>query len=435
MGALGAVSGRSSRPRAAFVGVVCAVAGLLLSAPGAVAQQHAATPVVAQGAGMGATPSAAVRSIQRTLVRHGYHLGRPGVDGRFGPLTARAVRRVQARAGIAVDGAVGPATRKAIRALRQPTSRPQRQASPKPRPTAQPTPTPAPQPRPATPAPHESNPGWVLPAVGASAAIGAFLAGMWLLGLNSARRRRRPTPPPATPIALRAADAASWLAPGDPVIGYVTVSPDANRSDAAAPAAVVEEACAQSGWELAEVVSDRETGRGLQRPGLTYALEQIADGKAHGLIVGEVRRLTRSIGDLGALVEWFRDAGAALVAVDLDLDTSTAEGRAAAARIITLGGWDQDWIARRTREGLATRSSGRPAVSDQPELVERITAMRAADMTMQGIADRLNAEGVPTLRGGAVWRPSSVQAALGYRRPRSRGARDQLPTLDQRRRA
>jgi DNA invertase Pin-like site-specific DNA recombinase len=198
---------------------------------------------------------------------------------------------------------------------------------------------------------------------------------------------------------------------------------------------VVEEACAQSGWELAEVVSDRETGRGLQRPGLTYALEQIADGKAHGLIVGEVRRLTRSIGDLGALVEWFRDAGAALVAVDLDLDTSTAEGRAAAARIITLGGWDQDWIARRTREGLATRSSGRPAVSDQPELVERITAMRAADMTMQGIADRLNAEGVPTLRGGAVWRPSSVQAALGYRRPRSRGARDQLPTLDQRRRA
>src|SRR5262245_60988454 len=198
MGALGAVSGRCSRPRAAFVGLVCAVAGLLLSAPGALAQQRVAAPVVAQGAGMGATPSAAVRSIQRTLVRHGYHLGRPGVDGRFGPLTASAVRRVQARAGIAVDGVVGPATRKAIRALRQPTSRPHPQASPKPRPTAQPTPTPAPQPRPATAAPHESNPGWVLPAVGASAAIGAFLAGMWLLGLNSARRRRRPTPPPAT---------------------------------------------------------------------------------------------------------------------------------------------------------------------------------------------------------------------------------------------
>jgi hypothetical protein len=38
-------------------------------------------------------------------------------------------------------------------------------------------------------------------------------------------------------------------------------------------------------------------------------------------------------------------------------------------------------------------------------------------MTLQAIADTLNAEGVPTLRGGAEWRPSSVQAAAGYKRP------------------
>ena len=38
-------------------------------------------------------------------------------------------------------------------------------------------------------------------------------------------------------------------------------------------------------------------------------------------------------------------------------------------------------------------------------------------MTLQAIADVLNAEGVPTLRGGAMWRPSSVQRAAGYRRP------------------
>jgi hypothetical protein len=29
----------------------------------------------------------------------------------------------------------------------------------------------------------------------------------------------------------------------------------------------------------------------------------------------------------------------------------------------------------------------------------------------------LNADGVPTLRGGAKWRPSSVQVAAGYHRP------------------
>ena len=44
--------------------------------------------------------------------------------------------------------------------------------------------------------------------------------------------------------------------------------------------------------------------------------------------------------------------------------------------------------------------------------------MRAQGMTLQAIADRLNAEGVPTVRGGAKWRHSSVQAAVGYRRLR-----------------
>ena len=43
--------------------------------------------------------------------------------------------------------------------------------------------------------------------------------------------------------------------------------------------------------------------------------------------------------------------------------------------------------------------------------------MRKSGMTLQAIADTLNAEGVPTVRGGARWRPSSVQTAAGYKRP------------------
>ena len=60
-------------------------------------------------------------------------------------------------------------------------------------------------------------------------------------------------------------------------------------------------------------------------------------------------------------------------------------------------------------------------VADDPELRERIARMRAQGMTLQAIADRLNEEGVPRVRGGAKWRPSSVQTAAGYkRRPRPR---------------
>jgi recombinase len=54
--------------------------------------------------------------------------------------------------------------------------------------------------------------------------------------------------------------------------------------------------------------------------------------------------------------------------------------------------------------------------------------MRGEGMTLQAIADQLNTEGVPTLRGGSQWRPSSVQSAAGYKRPkRSRSGVDLPP--------
>ena len=77
----------------------------------------------------------------------------------------------------------------------------------------------------------------------------------------------------------------------------------------------------------------------------------------------------------------------------------------------------------------AAHINTRAAVKDRPELLERITAMRSANLSLQQIADQLNAEKVPTLRGGRQWRPSSIQVALGYRRP---APRDRLPPLDNR---
>jgi hypothetical protein len=47
-------------------------------------------------------------------------------------------------------------------------------------------------------------------------------------------------------------------------------------------------------------------------------------------------------------------------------------------------------------------------------------ALRKEGMTLQAIADRRNAEQVPRLSGGTKWRPSSVQAAAGHRRPNTK---------------
>jgi DNA invertase Pin-like site-specific DNA recombinase len=222
----------------------------------------------------------------------------------------------------------------------------------------------------------------------------------------------------------------SRLPPGSRVIGYVTVSADAGSAEAERSWAAIEAKCERSTWDLLEIIHDRENQRIRQRPGLRYALERIVDRDADGLVVRDLHRLSRSIVDLGALFAWFRDAHATLVALDLGIDTSTPEGDHVAATLIALSAYEHDRIASRTRIGLAgvrgKATNGRPAVSDRPELMERIAVMRAAKMTLQAIADQLNTENVPTLRGGAKWRPSSIQATLGYQRP---GPRDHLPSL------
>src|SRR4029079_14883545 len=118
-----------------------------------------------------------------------------------------------------------------------------------------------------------------------------------------------------------------------------------------------------------ELVRDRESGRILDRPGLRYALERIASKDANTLVIGELERLSRSIVDLGALMAWFRDSGAALVALDLPIDTATREGRYVAATLTDRSDWEGARIPSRTRSGLAeVRALGQPigraAVSD-----------------------------------------------------------------------
>jgi DNA invertase Pin-like site-specific DNA recombinase len=205
-------------------------------------------------------------------------------------------------------------------------------------------------------------------------------------------------------------------------------------NSAGAAVSSIEAACARSGWKLLEVLNDSEDGRPLERPGLVSALDRIAREEARGLVVTDLHDVTRSITELGALMAWFDQAGATLIALDLGIDTSTPVGRAVASVLVALSRSERERSGGLASNGtsptrMTSRSIGRSVVTARPELANRIAAMRASHMTLQAIADQLNAEGVPTLRGGAKWRPSSIQAALGYRRP---GPVDHLPPLGRR---
>jgi DNA invertase Pin-like site-specific DNA recombinase len=213
--------------------------------------------------------------------------------------------------------------------------------------------------------------------------------------------------------------------PSQRALGYASVSAaDGQASDELkVQVRLIQEACERRGLTLVKVVRDIEShaSSDLRRPGLTYALDRLAARDASCLVVTSIERLSRTASHLGTMLGWLTECDARLIVIDLDLDTGTHEGQLGAKALSTVGGLERKKVEERTRKGLEAarnmRRSGRPAVSDRPSLKQRISDMRAEGMTLQAIADTLNAEGVPTLRGGAEWRPSSVQAAAGYKRP------------------
>jgi DNA invertase Pin-like site-specific DNA recombinase len=151
---------------------------------------------------------------------------------------------------------------------------------------------------------------------------------------------------------------------------------------------------------------------GVVRDGLVGALERIGAGEASSLLVARLADAAGSLRELVALLDWLDVRDGELVALDVGLDTATRAGVHVARVLREVERWEYEPPAGRPprgRPGLAHRS---------PELADRIRTLRGAGESLQAIADLLNEEGVPTPRGGDRWRPSSVQTALGYRRPR-----------------
>jgi DNA invertase Pin-like site-specific DNA recombinase len=204
-----------------------------------------------------------------------------------------------------------------------------------------------------------------------------------------------------------------------PVIGYVRIAPREERRSRPgldAQQAAVERECERRGWRLLSVEQDVRSGRTLQRPGLTSALEACRSGRAAAIVVARLDRLTYSVEHLARLVADAREGGFNLVAPDVGLDLASAEGRQLADVLAAAASWRPRPIALRGLQARPASSAGRRGrgrpVSTPPALAARIRSLRAGGWTLQAICDALNAEGEPTPRGGLHWRPSSLRAIL-----------------------
>ena len=216
---------------------------------------------------------------------------------------------------------------------------------------------------------------------------------LWLGATESDRGRRRPVEP-----ATLCAPWRSWLcprrarsstppadrepAPAQPaeptrvaVIGYATFSDRAGAGsddELARQAGVIARACDRRGLVLVEMVGDPDHDRGPlrpklsdARPGLRYALDRIAAGDAQGLVVPGLRRLTRSVAELGPIIDWCARREARLVAVAQGFDTSERESRIAARLIIEVSRWERERLSESLREDQSlSHSCTAPALDD-----------------------------------------------------------------------
>lgn len=224
------------------------------------------------------------------------------------------------------------------------------------------------------------------------------------------------------------------------VVGYIRVSTEGQADGGVsldAQRAKLTAYCTALDLELVAVEADAGlSAKSLARPALQRALGMLRDGQADALLVVKLDRLTRSVRDLGTLVEdYFATGRWALLSVADSIDTRSAAGRLVLNVLASVAQWEREATAERTRDALAhlrsegvrlggaalgwergeaVDAAGRRvvvAVEDEADTVGRILALKADGVSVRRIAEILAAEGRRTKAGGQ-WHPTTVQRVI-----------------------
>lgn len=179
-------------------------------------------------------------------------------------------------------------------------------------------------------------------------------------------------------------------------------------------------------WQVAGEYTDEKSGKSLNgRHELEKALQVMDRGEADVLLVAKLDRLSRSVVDFGTILARAKKHGWAVAVRDMDIDTTTANGKLVANILISIAEWERDQISERTKAALASiprgtthtdrdgnvkGPPGRAPVIDS-ETASLIKYMRSQGKTFRGICAELTALEKPT-PGGGPWQVSTVQGIL-----------------------
>ena len=173
--------------------------------------------------------------------------------------------------------------------------------------------------------------------------------------------------------------------------------------------------------EVEIVLEEGRSGKSIKgRPALRSALDRLNKGEAVALFVTRVDRLARSTKDFLSIIDQANTHGWRLVMLDLNLDTSTYQGRFVVTIMSALAEMERAIIGERQKDvHRDRRARGQvwgvdlgPKSKIPDDVMADIRAMREKGLSYHAVARELNAREVPTALGGQQWHGSTVRKAL-----------------------
>jgi len=171
-------------------------------------------------------------------------------------------------------------------------------------------------------------------------------------------------------------------------------------------------------WEV--IREEGKSGKSVKgRPVLQSALKRLEAKEVDALIVTRIDRLARSTTDFLEIVDKAAKQGWRLIMLDLNLDTSTYQGRFVTTVMSALAEMERGIIASRQKDvhkdrrerGIVWGKDMGP-INKTPQVIkDRISAERSAGRSYREIANGLNQEKIAT-QNGKIWYATTVKNIL-----------------------
>ena len=195
-------------------------------------------------------------------------------------------------------------------------------------------------------------------------------------------------------------------------IGYVRVSTEDQAQNGVSLDSQEEKVrayCVAKDWILIGIERDEgQSAKDLNRLGIQRIIMGCRNREFDVIVILKLDRLTRSVKDLGYLVEdVFNKNGVAFSSLQDNFDTTTANGRLVMNILATIAQWERDVIAERTRDAVQFMKKSLKLVGAVPfgfdhkdgelspnpgemETVGKVILMKRAGESYRNIAECLN---------------------------------------------